>query len=257
MNAPKILSIVGTRNPSEYGRHMTETIVHELANHNVLIVSGLAYGIDAMAHKVSLRSKVPTVGVLAHGLDQVYPFHHTSLANEMITNGGLLTEFRSRTKPDKHNFPARNRIVAGLSDALIVIETGIKGGSMITAELANGYNRDVFAIPGKVTDSKSEGCNSLIRHNKAILFTEAKDLVEQLGWMEKRSTPPVNQRALFINLTREQKIVVDLLSEKDELHIDELNFRSQLSNSQVAAAILQLELQNLVSCRPGKLYRLS
>ncbi len=154
---------------------------------NILIVSGMAYGVDAIAHKAAVKNNLPTVGVLAHGLDQIYPPDHSNLAKDMLKNGGgLLTEFRSKTKPDKHNFPTRNRIVAGMSDATIVIESGIKGGSMVTAELANGYNKDVFAYPGKVTDSKSAGCNYLIKSNKAMLLTDAQQLIEIMGWEERK-----------------------------------------------------------------------
>ncbi|HJS53194.1 MAG TPA: DNA-processing protein DprA [Chitinophagaceae bacterium] len=174
LNASKVISVIGTRNYTEYGKHQTEKLVKELSAQNILVVSGMAFGIDAIAHKASLKNNLPTVGVLGHGLDQIYPPEHSGLAKDMLKQGsGLLTEFRSNTKPDKHNFPTRNRIVAGMSDATIIIETGEKGGSMITAELANGYNKDVFALPGKVTDHKSAGCNFLIRNNKAMLLTDA------------------------------------------------------------------------------------
>ena len=176
LNGDKIVAIIGTRNHTDYGKQITEQLVEELTEQNVVVVSGLAYGIDAIAHKAAVKNNLPTVGVLAHGLDQVYPPQHTGLAKEMLkAGGGLLTEFRSKSKPDKHNFPTRNRVVAGMSDATIVIETGIKGGSMITAELANNYNKDVFAFPGKVTDTKSAGCNYLIKNNKAILLTDARN----------------------------------------------------------------------------------
>jgi DNA processing protein len=179
--------------------------------------------------------------------------------------GGLLTEFRSKTKPDKHNFPTRNRIVAGISDATIVIESGIKGGSMVTAELANGYNKDVFAFPGKVTDHKSEGCNYLIKSNKAMLLTDAQQLIEIMGWEEKsqkslsagQAGKVKSQKEIFISLSKEEKIVVDILKEKEAVHIDEINLRSGLSNSAIAAAILNLELQNVVNGLPGKMYKLS
>ena len=257
LNSSKIISIVGTRKHTEYGKQITEKLISDLAALNILIVSGLAYGIDALAHKISLKNNLPTVGVLAHGLDHIYPYHHTSLANEMIANGGLLTEFRSGSKPDKHNFPARNRIVAGMSDATVVIETGIKGGSMITAELADGYNKDVFAFPGKTTDNKSAGCNYLIRKNKAILLTDAQELIEVLGWEEKLKSRKNNQRVLFIDLTAEEKVIVEILNEKETVHIDELFLRSNLSSSKVAAAILHLELQNVINSLPGKRYSLT
>ena len=170
LNASKIIAVIGTRNHTEYGKQLTENLINDLAASNITVVSGLAYGIDALAHKAALKNNLPTIGVLAHGLDQVYPPLHAGLAKDMIkNNGGLLTEFRSYTTPDKHNFPTRNRIVAGMSDATIVIETGIKGGSMITAELANSYNKDVFAFPGKTTDSKRAGCNYLIKSNRQVV----------------------------------------------------------------------------------------
>jgi DNA processing protein len=258
LNSPKIISVIGTRNHSEYGKQTTEKLIQELSSHQVLILSGLAFGIDAIAHKSAIKNQLPTVGVLAHGLDQVYPPEHTSLARDMVkNNGGLLTEFRSFSKPDKHNFPSRNRIVAGMSDAVIVIETGIKGGSMITAELANGYNKDVFAVPGKITDHKSMGCNELIRANKAAMFTDTTELLEALGWQEEKK--PVRkkmQRELFIELTAEEKIIVDILKDKEAVHIDEINMKAGMSISNVAGVILNLELQNLVFSRPGKFYGL-
>jgi DNA processing protein len=260
LNASKIIAVIGTRSHTDYGKQITEKLIAELTDLNVTIVSGLAYGIDAIGHKAALKNNLPTIGVLAHGLDQVYPSQHAGLAKDMIKqNGGLLTEFRSNTNPDKHNFPTRNRIVAGISDATIVVETGIKGGSMITAELANSYNKDVFAFPGKVTDSKSGGCNYLIKNNKAVLLTDAQELIELMGWEEKagcHKSGARSQKALFIELTKDERIIVDILKEKEASHIDEINFKSGLSSSAVAAAILSLELQNVVCSQPGKLYSL-
>lgn len=257
LNAPKIVAIIGTRSHTDYAKQVTEKIIKELAEQQVIIISGLAYGVDAIAHKASLKNNLPTIGVLAHGLDQVYPVEHNGLAREMIKHGGgLLTEFCSNTRPDKHNFPTRNRIVAGISDATIVIETGIKGGSMITAELANGYNKDVFAVPGKITDSKSSGCNYLIKNNKAMLLAEPCDIIEVMGWQEKKK-PVKKQKEIFIELSADEKIIVSILKEKDNAHIDEINLRSGLSSSAVAAAILNLELQNVILSLPGKLYQLA
>ena len=183
LNSEKIIAVIGTRSHTDYGKQITEKLIEDLAEQNVVVISGLAHGIDAIAHKAALKNNLLTVGVLAHGLDQVYPAQHTRLAKDMLkSGGGLLTEFRSKSKPDKHNFPTRNRIVAGMSDATIVVETGIKGGSMITAELANNYNKDVFAFPGKVTDTKSAGCNYLIKNNKAVLLTDAQELIELMSW---------------------------------------------------------------------------
>jgi DNA processing protein len=257
LNTSKIIAIIGTRSHTEYAKQVTDKLVKELAGQNVLIVSGMAFGVDAIAHKAAIKNGLPTVGVLAHGLDQMYPAEHSNLAKEMIKHsGGLLSEFRSRTKPDKHNFPIRNRIVAGMSDATIVIETGIKGGSMITAELANGYNKDVFAIPGKVTDTKSAGCNYLIKNNKAMLLTDAQGLIDIMNWEDKKKPSVKKQKELFIELTADEKIIAKILQEKEAVHIDEINIRSGLSSSAVAAAILNLELEGVISSKPGKMYSL-
>lgn len=259
LNASKIIAVIGTRNHTEYGKQVTEKLVRDLATENVIIVSGLAFGIDAIAHKTAIKNNLPTVGILAHGLDQIYPSEHSGLAKDMIRHSGaLLTEFRNKTKPDKHNFPTRNRIVAGMSDATIVIETGIKGGSMITAELANGYNKDVFALPGRTSDIKSAGCNYLIKNNKAILLTDAKELVEIMGWEERNKKSGIKrQKEIFIELSKDEKIIVGILKEKESISIDEINLKSGLSSSAVAAAILNLELQNAVLSLPGKLYQLA
>lgn len=257
LNTARIIAVIGTRSNSMYGKHVTEKLIKDLAGYDVLVVSGLAFGIDAIAHKTALNNNLPTVGVLAHGLDSLYPSEHTHLAKDMIKQGGgLLTEFYSDITAEKHHFPNRNRIVAGMSDAVIVIETGVKGGSMITADLANGYNRDVFAFPGKVTDAKSAGCNALIKNNKAVLLTEGQELAEMLGWSMPVPKNPQPQKELFINLNDEEKTIVEILSEKQSVHIDELNLRCGLSTSTMAAAILNLELQNIVQVLPGKIYQL-
>ena len=256
LNASRIISIIGTRNNTDYSRTMIEKMLNDIKEYNPVIVSGLAFGVDSLAHKTALQNNLSTVGVLGNGLHTIYPAQHKTLAKEMLNNGGLLTEFGFATKPDKHNFPRRNRIVAGMADATIVVETALKGGSMITAELANNYNRDVFAFPGKTTDAKSAGCNYLIKANKAILLTDAAQLAEELGWQ----TAPVKrkaQRELFINITTEEHKIIEILKEKDTVQIDELYLKSGLSSSEVAAAILNLELQNLVISLPGKMYKLS
>jgi len=258
LNARKMIAIVGTRYKTDYGKQLAETLVRELAAYNTTVVSGLALGIDAVAHKTALKTNLPTIGVLAHGLDKIYPAEHKTLAKEILQqDGGLLTEFRSKTAPDKHHFPARNRIVAGMCDATVVVETDIKGGSMITANLAHGYNRDVFAFPGKTTDAKSAGCNHLIRSNKAGLLTSAQDLANNLGWETQPLPAKKTQRELFTTLSDEEQTIVRLLHEKDALQIDELNTRSGLSASQVAAALLNLEMQQVLSALPGKRYRLN
>lgn len=257
LNASRVVSIIGTRNNTEYGRSVTESIIEGLKQENALVVSGLAFGVDALAHKAAVNAGLPTVGVLAHGLDTIYPPQHRALAKEILLNGGLLTEFPRNTKPDKHNFPKRNRIVAGMADATIVIETQVKGGSMITAELAYNYNRDVFAVPGKLTDSKSSGCLKLVRQQKAILFTGMDDLMQSMGWSEPQRVKKTQTRELFIDLSEEEKVIVELLRAKESLHIDEIYLRSSLSSSSVAEAMLNLELQNVISSLPGKIYKLN
>ena len=254
LNKINIVSIVGTRNHSEYGKQQCEKLIEELKEENILIVSVLAFGIDTIAHKASLKNNMHTVGVLAHGLDRIYPAQNKILAKQMTEQGGLLTDFISGTNPDKQNFPKRNRIVAGICDALVVIESGKKGGSLITAELANSYNKDVFALPGRVIDSKSEGCNFLIKNNKASLITGATDLLELMNWVPKEKKLQKKQRELFIELTPEEKIVVDILQQQDNIQIDELYFKTGLSSSAVAAALLMLEMQGISTAMPGKLY---
>jgi len=258
LNTEKLVAIIGSRSHTEYARQVTDKLVKDLAEQQVTVVSGLAYGVDGLAHKAAIKHNLPTVGVLAHGLNQIYPPEHAGLAKDMVAgNGGLLTEFGSHSKPDRHNFPARNRIVAGMCDATIVIETGIKGGSMITAELANNYNKDVFAIPGKVTDTKSAGCNYLIKNNKAMLLTDGQQLAEIMGWQQQKKKVGGRQKKLFIELGPDEKMIADILQEKEAVHIDEINARSGLSSSAVAAAILSLELQNVVLSLPGKQYQLA
>jgi len=256
LNSQKSISIIGTRTNTDYGKQITEKIIEELQQHNVTIMSGLAFGIDAIAHKAAVKNQLPTIGVLAHGLDSIYPTQHKSLAKDMLLNGGLLTEFRKNTKADKHNFPRRNRIVAGMTNATIVIESSDKGGSMITAELAYNYNRDVFAVPGKITDSKSSGCLKLIQQNKAVLFTSVEQMLEELGWQQKTKNTK-KQRELFIELSDDERIIVDIIKEKDTVSIDEIYLKSNLSSSSVASAILTLELQNVLICMPGKMYKLA
>jgi DNA processing protein len=257
LNSSRIIAIVGTRNNDEYGKNICEKFIADLVNEDVIIVSGLAFGIDSIAHKTSVKNNIKTVGVLAHGLDRVYPAQNISLAKQMVSSGGLLTEFKSNTIPDKPNFPGRNRIVAGMSDATIVVESGIKGGSLITAELANGYNRDVFAFPGRVEDSKSQGCNFLIKNNKAALVTCANDVLENMGWKNLKKPAAKKQRELFIELSAEEKVVVEILQMQEQVQIDELYFKSKLSSSAVAQALLLLEMQGIVASLPGKIYKIS
>jgi DNA processing protein len=257
LNAGRVVNIIGTRNHSEYGKQLTEKLVESLAPHHVMVISGMAFGIDTQAHRSCVKNEVQTVGVLAHGLDTLYPPENAKLARQMLEQGGgLLTEFPMGTKPDKHNFPTRNRVVAGMCDATIVIETDIKGGSMITAELAQGYNRDVFAFPGRVTDAKSRGSNHLIRQNKAALISNGEELLEAMNWLPQPEKKPKIQRSLFIELNPQEIIIADLLTINEQMHIDELNLKSGMNASLAAGALLSLELQGVVIRMPGKMYRL-
>ncbi len=256
LNTSKVVAVVGTRNHDEYGKMICEQMISEFALENVLICSGLAYGIDTIAHKAAVKENLHTIAVLAHGLDRIYPGQNRSLARQIVQNGGLLTDFRSNTNPDKQNFPKRNRIVAGMSDAVLVIQTGKRGGSLITADLANGYNRDVFTIPGRITDTRSEGCNFLISANKATLVSSADELLENMGWKEWKKPVQKKQRELFIEVTDDERRVVEILRENKSMQIDEIFFKSGLSTSALASALLTLEMQGLVKSEPGKMYSL-
>lgn len=258
LNASKIIAIIGTRHNTDYGKEMTQRLLDALLPYQPLVVSGLAFGIDAQAHKKALQLQLPTVGVLAHGLNTIYPAQHSNLARDMVAaGGGLLTEFGQGTNPDRHNFPTRNRVVAGMCDATIVIETAPKGGSMITANLAYSYNRDVFALPGKVTDSRSEGCNLLIQQQKAILLRSGEELAIQMGW-ENKNAKQSTQRQLFTPLEPDEEQVYQLLQQQENTHIDEINKRcGTLSSSAIAAALLTMELKGVVRSLPGKSYSLA
>ncbi|HUM89274.1 MAG TPA: DNA-processing protein DprA, partial [Prolixibacteraceae bacterium] len=205
LNQQKIISIVGTRNATDYGRQQTEELISGLASLgiNILIVSGLAFGIDIAAHKAALKNNFQTIGVVGHGLDKIYPSMHANIAREMIASGGgVLSDFVSGSKIDPGNFPRRNRIVAGLADCTIVIESGEKGGALVTADIANSYNRDVFAYPGRTNDPFSKGCNNLIKQNKAALIESASDLIQFMGW--ETNTQP-QQQVLFVDLSNEEQ----------------------------------------------------
>lgn len=257
LNAQRNISVVGTRTNTHYGKDTTQKIIEELVNKNITIISGLAMGIDIIAHKSAIKNNIPTIGVLGNGLQTIYPAAHTSTAKEMMQNGGVLTEFLHHAKPDKHNFPKRNRIVAGMSDAVIVIETSIKGGSMITAEVANAYNKDVFAVPGRISDSKSEGCNYLIRENKSFLFNSVKEFLFMMGWDdEHKINKKKKQTELFYTLSEEEKVIAKILQNKEIVHIDEITQLSGYTSSKLATIILQLELQNIIKSYPGKTYSL-
>jgi DNA processing protein len=258
LNPPHIISIVGTRNATDYGRQLCKQLIEELQQYNVLIVSGLALGIDVAAHKECLRLNMPTVGVLGHGLDRLYPSQNRAIAEKMLENGGLLSEYPSGTIPDRENFPQRNRIVAGIADATVVIEAGIKGGALITAEIANSYNRDVFAFPGRLGDDYSEGCNFLIRNNKAGLLTCVADLAFSLGWEKTDHAKPVEQFVLPLDLSADERLIFDILQQhKTPLAIDDLTIKANMPMSMLAMNLLNMEMQGYIRSLPGKTYKVS
>lgn len=255
LNPKRIINIIGTRQPSDYGKDYTEELVQALIPYQATIVSGMAYGIDAVAHKSSLKYGIPTVGVVAHGLSTIYPPTHMNLANEIITNGALITEHIHSADPDKENFPKRNRIVAGMCDATIVIETDVKGGSMITAKLANDYNREVFALPGKPNDPKAKGCHLLIKSNRAALFENVNDIVQTLNWNQS-STPKSTQISLFTELEFEELAIATILKEKGRCMIDVLSYETGQAMNKVSVNLLNMEFKGAVRSLPGKLYEL-
>lgn len=251
-----MVAVVGTRRNSDYGHQLTEALVSGLKDlPGITIVSGLAQGIDAIAHRCCLAAGIPTIGVLAHGLDRMYPPGHRELARQMEDCGGLLTEFPAGTRPDKTNFPVRNRVVAGLCDVTVVVESNDRGGAMITAYMAASYNREVAAFPGRVADGKSAGPLKLIRTNIASLICSADDLIEVMGWARKAPSEAVQPR-LFLDLSGPEQRLVDVLQDQEAAHSDELLGKTGFQPSELSAALLQLEMQGLVRSLPGKRYRL-
>lgn len=254
---PKTVAIVGTRQATAYGRERVEELVRDLVPHQALIVSGLAYGIDIHAHKVAVKHELPTIGVMGSGIDVIYPSSHKDIAKQMMANGGILTEHAFGTPPDAHNFPARNRIVAALSDAVIIVEAAEKGGALITAEIANSYNKDVFAFPGNIGQSHSAGCNNLIKANKANLMTEVKDLEYIMNWQP--NTLPSKKAELSLDDIEplEQEVIKILLANNKQMMIDDLSWRANIPVSQLASILLTLEFKGIVSSLPGKQYKLT
>lgn len=255
LNAQKIISVVGTRNATEYGMEICSKVIKELKIYEPLIISGLAFGIDICAHKSALENNLSTVGVLAHGLDRIYPSQHASIANQMLDNGGLISDYKSETNPDRENFPKRNRIVAGISDLTIVIESSKKGGSLITAELANQYNKDVFAFPGRINNPQSEGCNWLIKTHKAALIQSAKDIEYIMSWQPTNQIK-TTQTKLFYDASDEEKTVINVLSITEKTPIDTVALKTQFQMSKTAALLLNLEFNGIVKSYPGKMYKL-
>ena len=246
LNAEKIVAIVGTRRATDYGKEMTEKLMEELAPHGVLVISGLAYGIDVAAHQSALENNLKTVGVLAHGLNTIYPQQHKGIARRMVEQGGLLTEYTSADEMHPANFPNRNRIVAGMSDAVVVMESKIKGGAVITANIANSYNRDVLTYPGRTVDKMSAGCNFLIKSYKANLIENGEDLLTFMQWNSDASKKNSRkQPQLALNLSADEQKVYALLN-TGELEIDRLADESGISPSVLAATLLEMEMNNLM-----------
>jgi len=262
LNSRRTVGIVGTRRITPYGRDVTEQIVRDLVPYSPLIVSGLAYGVDVVAHRAALRNELPTLGVMATGIDQIYPREHYRIAQQMKKNGGVLTEFVLGTRPDYPRFPARNRIIAGLSDVLILVESSCKGGGLITAEFASNYHRDVYAVPGGIFQPMSEGCNRLIGENKAALFYSVQAMAEDLRWNRSGTEAglslfPDEPPAVFDGFTGEESQLLALLKRQGQLHIDELYWYSGMPPGKVATLLLSLEFKGVVKSLPGKKYGLS
>lgn len=253
---PKSVAIVGTRQATPYGKAQVEKIIQELAPHQPLIVSGLAYGIDIHAHKQAVKHNLPTIGIMGSGMDRIYPAAHRDTARKMFEHGGLVTENCFGTKPDAHNFPQRNRIIAGLCDALLVMEAAEKGGALITAEIANTYNKDVFACPGSIGETFSAGCNNLIKSNKAHLLTSVKDIEYIMGW--DAAKPPKKKASATLEGYEpdEQTVLKVMIDKKANVLIDELSWKANLPVNQLASVLLGLEFKGIVKSIPGKQYAL-
>lgn len=254
LDALRMVAVVGTRNISDYGRAACTRILEEIAPFGVTIVSGLAYGVDIWAHREALRMGIPTVACLAHGIDRIYPSHHGSEARKMLEAGGaLISEFPLGTQPKRENFPERNRIIAGMSDATIVIESDRKGGSMITARIAASYNREVYAVPGRINDRYASGCNALIRGMEAQILLHGAQLAMDLGWKRKEGKK-TRQLSLSIDLPEEQQKVFSLLQDGKPMHIDSIAVRTQLGRSALIKALFELEMNGVIRHRPGQQY---
>lgn len=258
LNQQRVLSVIGTRTPSDYGKKLTALLLEGLAAYGVLVVSGLADGIDGLAHRGALEYGLYTIAVLGHGLDTIYPADNRLLAKEMLNQGGLVTEFREGTPLVKFNFPRRNRIVAGMSQATVIVETGTRGGSIVTASLASGYDREIFAFPGRTTDTRSSGCLALIRDHAARLITGAEDIAHHFNW----DLPGTGHKGriqtgpLFEEGSPESLIVSLLRQNESGLHLDELILKTGLSSTGLAALLLTLELERALESLPGMRYRL-
>jgi len=254
LNSNRSVGIVGTRKPSERGKIVCEQFVQDLQKYNASIFSGLAYGIDTIAHRQATKTGIPNVGVLGHGLDMIYPAANRKLAEQMLEKGGILSEFISGTKPEFTNFPQRNRVIAMLSDAIVVVESAKKGGSIITAEFGLQYHKDVFAIPGRISDEMSAGCNKLIKQNRAALLETADDIGYIMNWEESSEANTAQQASLFVELSLEEEKIVDLLRKEKQISLDKLHYATGISLSNLSSILLNLEFSGIVKPLPGKKY---
>jgi len=257
INRKRMVAVVGTRKATEYGYKQCEMIAHELKKYNCTLISGLAHGIDSAAHRAAYNVNIQNIGVLAHGLDRIYPSENKELSKKMELNGGLITEFISLTNPDRENFPKRNRIVAGMVDAVIVVEAGEKGGALITADIANSYNREVFAVPGRMNDTFSKGCNNLIKQNKAAILSDVADLAWYLGWTEKsEGGVKTQQTQLNFSFSMQEETILEIIRQQTE-QLDEISLKSGYSIGQTSSILLELEFKGILKTLPGKRYQLS
>lgn len=255
LNVEKVVGVVGTRNVTEYGKMMTDKLINDLVDDNVLVVSGLAYGVDTCAHKAALKNNLVTAAVLAHGFQTLYPPANVGLARKMIENGGcLITEHISGTEPDKENFPKRNRIVSGMIDCLIVVESAAKGGALITAEIANNYDREVFAVPGRLGDVYSEGCNKIVRNSKANLLTSIDDIRYIMRWNEDKKVQP-RQMRMFRDFSLEEQMVMEVFGDDNVVYLDKIITDTNLSPTKIASILLSLEFDGILTALPGKRYQ--
>ena len=254
LDRKKIISVVGTRNITSYGTALCEQLIEELAPLDPIIVSGFAYGVDICVQKAAVKHGLQTIGCLAHGLNQIYPKIHEKYVPDVNKNGGFFTEFWSTSQPDRENFLKRNRIIAGMSEATIVVESAEKGGSLVTADIANSYNRDVFAVPGRTQDKYSSGCNNLIKQQKAHMLTSVADLIYMLGWQLEEKEPTSIQKQLFVDLDDTEKEIYDYLQQGGKQLLDSIALDCKLPIFKVSSTLLNMEMKGVVRPLPGKLF---
>lgn len=254
LEGSKIISIVGTRNATGYGTAFCERFIEEIAPLNPIIISGFAYGVDICAHKAAMKYGLQTIGCLAHGLNQIYPKSHAKYIRDMENNGGFMTEFWSSSNPDRENFLRRNRIIAGMSEATVVIESAEKGGGLVTADIAHSYNRDVFAVPGRAQDTYSVGCNNLIKQQRAHMLTSAADLIYMLGWKLESFEPKTVQKQLFVALDDSEQTIYSFLQRDGKQELDVIALACQIPTYKTSSTLLKMEMKGIIRPLPGKLF---